>query len=197
MKLNTDMSRMWRKETSSCPTKRSMNLYFKVDRGTAPATAALYILFALVLVAALSKVLFYDPLNTVKQLEAQLLVLEEQAGFKQNQLKDYNKVLEEYTRTAPTEEELSLVDRMQILSLIDSTIRPKAKISQVSISENKVLISFTGVSLKEAAALVSQLEQSPLVSNTSVDTAVSTRENQHIVEIHVYFEVTREEKTHL
>ena len=42
------------------PTKGTMNLYYKPDRTTKPATIALYVLFALTVLLGLSKVLVYD-----------------------------------------------------------------------------------------------------------------------------------------
>lgn len=195
MKLNTDIRLLVKGKNITYPSKRSMNLYFKEDRTTAPVTVVLYVAFALVLLLALSKLMIYDPWNEQKHLEQQLLILEQQQISQMAELKNYHQVLKEYVRVTPTEEELSQVDCLEILSLIDNTIRPVADISQISISENKVLISFSGVTLSQAGTLVSQLEQSPLVTNTSVDTAASTGKEQSLVEVHVYFEVAKEEET--
>lgn len=192
-KLNTDVRQLVTGKKTAYPTKRSMNLYFKVDRTTAPATAALYILFGLAILLALSKVMLYDPWAEVQQLEAKALALEERSADQLVQLADYNDILESYIRAVPTEAEQAQVDCVEILDLIDQTIRPAAAISQITISENQVLLTFSGVTLGEAADLVSQLEQSPLVTAASVDTAASTQENQSLVEINVYFEAAREE----
>lgn len=194
MKLNVNMNQVMKGKRKVYPTKRSMNLYFKEDRTTTPATMALYILFAVVVVFALSKMMIYDPLNEIKQLNEQIELLETQSAEKLKDLKDYDKVLEDYIRATPTQEEQSQVDIMQILDLIDSTIRPMAKIYQVSISENKVLLNFADITLEEAAMLVYQLDQSKLVTNISVDTAASTKGDKNLVEAHVYFEVSREEE---
>ncbi len=194
MNLNIDMNQLMRRKKKVYPTKRYMNLYFKEDRTTAPATKALYILFAVVVIFALSKVMIYDPLNEVKQLNEKIALLETQSAEKLEDLKDYNKVLEDYIRATPTQEELAQVDIMQILNLIDNTVRPMAKIYQVSISENKVLLNFSDITLEEAAMLVYQLDQSKPVTNISVDTAVSTKGDKNLVEAHVYFEVSREEE---
>lgn len=195
MKWNTNMKQMVNGKKVVYPTKHTMNLYFKVDRTTAPATAALYVLFALVVLLALSKVAIYDPLEEARQLEERVLMLEEQTASQMERLKNYHQIQEDYIRATPTEEELSQVDRMEILNLIDSTIRPTAKIAQVSISGDQVLLTFSDVTLEEAAGLVSKLEASKLVAKTSVDTAISTRENQKHVKVDVYFEVSKGEET--
>ena len=192
MKWNTDVRQLMAGKKTVYPTKRSMNLYFKVDRTTAPATAALYVLFALAVLLALGKIMIYDFMMQEKQLESQLLSLEQRTVQQMQQLENYDQVLEDYIRSVPTQQEQDKPDVMELLSLIDTTIRPAARVSQVDIADNQVVISFTGVTLAQAADLVVRLEQSPLVANTQVDTASSTDGNQQ-VEVHVYFQVAQEE----
>ena len=78
MKLNTDIGRLVKGKKETYPTKKRMNLYFKVDRTTAPATAALYISFVVVVLVALSKVMILDPWLEVRGLEEQARQLEEE-----------------------------------------------------------------------------------------------------------------------
>lgn len=192
MKWNTDVRQLMAGKKTVYPTKRSMNLYFKVDRTTAPATAALYVLFALAVLLALGKIMIYDFMMQEKQLENQLLSLEQRTVQQMQQLENYDQVLEDYIRSVPTQQEQDQPDVMELLSLIDTTIRPAAQVSQVDIADNQVVISFSGVTLAQAADLVVRLEQSPLVADTQVDTASSTDGTQQ-VEVHVYFQVAQEE----
>ena len=194
MKLNTDIGRLAKGKKETYPTKKRMNLYFKVDRTTAPATAALYISFVVVVLVALSKVMILDPWLEVRGLEEQARQLEEENAALLLQLKDFSKVQEEYLRIAPTEEEQAQGDILEVLQLIDGVIRPSAQVKQVSVSENKVLLTFSGVTLGESAQLVPLLEQSPLVTGASVDTAVSREEDQGLSEVHVYFEINVEKE---
>ncbi len=193
MKLDTDVRELVGKKKAILPTKRSMNLYFKVDRTTAPATIALYTLFTLVVLLGAAKLAIYDPWTQEQQLKQQALALEQRSVSQMQELKNYDQVLENYIRSTPTQEELSQVDTMEVLDLIDRTIRPAATVSQVTIEDNQVLVSFSGVTLSRAAELVTQLEQSPLVTNPHVDTAATTEDNQDAVEIHIYFEISQEE----
>lgn len=195
MKLNTDVRRLVRGKREVYPTKRSMNLYFKLDRTTKPATAFLYILFALAVLLALSKVLIYDPWSAAEQLEARAVAVETETENQLLELQEYDQVREDYLRATPTQWELAGADPTEVLDLIDSVVRPAAEISQISVTDNQVLLSFSGVTLGEAADLVSRLEQSPLVTGASVDTAVTTGENQSLVEVHVYFTLAGEEES--
>lgn len=191
MKWNTDVRHLMAGKKAVYPSKHTMNLYFKVDRTTAPATAALYVLFAVAVLLGLGKFMIYDFVMQEKQLESQLLALEQRTVQQMQQLQDYDQVLEDYIRSIPTQQEQDQPDVMALLALIDTTIRPSAQISQVTIADHQVVISFSGVTLAQAADLVVQLEQSPLVANAQVDTASST-EGTKQVEIHVYFQVAQE-----
>ena len=192
MKLDTDVRQLIGGKKTVYPTKRSMNLYFKVDRTTAPATIALYVLFAAVVLLGLGKIMIYDFVVQEKELESQVLALEQRTVQQMQQLENYDQVLEDYIRSIPTQQEQEHADVMELLALIDTTIRPSAQISQVAIEGNQVVISFSGVTLAQAADLIVQLEQSPLVSDTQVDTASSTDEAEQ-VEVHVYFQVAQED----
>lgn len=192
MKLNTDVRQLVAGKKAAYPTKRSMNLYFKEDRTTAPATIALYVLFAAVVLLGLGKIMVYDFVSQEKQLESQVAALEQRTAQQMQQLADYDQVLEDYIRALPTQQELEQADIMELLALIDTVIRPVAQVSQVAVTEHQVVVSFSGVTLAQAADLVVQLEQSPLVANTQVDTASSTGEAE-LVEVHVYFQLAQEE----
>ena len=192
MKLDTDVRQLVARKKTVYPTKRSMNLYLKVDRTTAPATAALYVLFAAAVLLGLAKVMIYDYWAREQQLNSQALALEQRITQQMQELKDYDQVLEDYIRSIPTQQGQDQPDVMELLDLIDTTIRPVAQVSQVTIEDNQVAFSFSGVTLAQAADLVVQLEQSPLVANIQVDTASST-DGARQVEVHVYFQVAQEE----
>lgn len=190
MKLNMEIHPLHKGKQEVYPTKRSMNLYFRQDRTSAPATAALYILFALALLLVLGKVAVYDPWAETTALEEQAAALEAQNAAQIQQLKDYNQVLQEYLRVLPTQQEQETVDRMEILNLIDRVVRPAAQITKLSIAEDKVLLTFSGVTLSRAAELVTQLEQGDFVVSTSVDTATSGQDEGDQATVTVFFTVT-------
>lgn len=194
MKWNLEIRSRRKGRQEVYPTKRSMNLYFRQDRTSAPATAGLYILFALVVLLALCKVAIYDPWVETTALEEQAAALEAQNAAQMEQLQRYDQVLQEYLRVLPTEQEQALVDRMEILDLIDRVVRPAAQITKLSIQEDKVLLTFSGVTLSRAAELVRQLEQADFVATTSVDTATSGQEQGEQVTVTVFFTVTTGEE---
>lgn len=194
MKLDMEIRPRRKGKQEVYPTKRTMNLYFRQDRTSAPATAALYILFALAVLLVLGKVAIYDPWAETTALEEQAAALEVQNAAQIEQLKDYNQVLQDYLRVLPTQQEQGLVDRLEILNLIDRVVRPAAQITKLSIEEDKVLLTFSGVTLSRAAELVTQLEQADFVATTSVDTATSGQEEGNQATVTVFFTVTTGEE---
>lgn len=193
MKLDTDVRRLVKEKKAVYPTKRSMNLYFKVDRTAAPATAALYILFGLVVLLALAKFLVYDPWYEVRQLETRVAAADAENQAVMAELADYSQIQQDYVRSVRTAREEAQTDPTALLDLIDEVVRPTAEITQVTIVDNQVLLSFSGVSLSQAAELVGRLEQSPLVERTAVDTATSAEGQQELVDIQVYMKLAGEE----
>ncbi|HIX31770.1 MAG TPA: hypothetical protein H9682_06530 [Firmicutes bacterium] len=186
---NLDIGSAARKKRRTYPTKTTMNLYFRENRGTKPATILLYVLFVLVLLLAAGKFLVLDRVLAVDALEDEAVRMESQTASVMARLGEYPAVLEEYTRLAPTERERALTDRMDVLDLIDEVIRPAAHISQVTIQDQQVLVEFSGVTLVETADIVSRLEASPLVARTTVDTAAS-EEDRATVDVDMLIELS-------
>ena len=157
------------------PTKRTMNLFYKPDRTTKPATAALYVLFVLTCLLGLGKVTVYD-------LWAETRAAEQTAAKEQAQLEgimaelaDYSEVQERYSLYSATEEERDLIDRMEVLSLLDEAVGSTASMDAVSIGGDTVQLQFSGVTLAQTARIVKALEASPIVSYTMVNTAATTQ----------------------
>lgn len=169
------------RQRENYPEKRFMNLYYKPDRTTKPATIALYVLFVLVCLLALSKLMIYDLWAETREAEEALAVAKSQLEGVMSQLQDYDEVQEKYFRYSATEEEKALTDRMEILELIDSAVGSTAQIDSISISKERVQLQFYGVSLAQAAQIVKVLEASPLVDSTTVNTASAKQNSETLV----------------
>ena len=164
------------KRNAAYPAKRSMNLYYKPDRTTKPATAALYVLFILVCLLGLGKFLVYDVWMDTVQAQRTLAAAEEQRSSVMLQLSDYAEVKERYSRYSATEEERELIDRMDVLALLDEAVGSTAEMNALSISGGTVQLQFSGVTLAQTAQIVSALEASPIVAYTMVNTAATTQD---------------------
>ena len=161
------------KRNAAYPAKRSMNLFYKPDRTTKPATIALYVLFVLVCLLGLGKFLVYDLWAETAQARQSLTTAEAQLQGVLLELTDYSEVWERYSRYSATEEERDLIDRMEVLALLDQAVG--ASLNAVSISGETVQLQFSGVTLAQTAQIVSALEASPIVAYTMVNTAATTQ----------------------
>lgn len=156
------------------PEKKRMNLYYKPDRTTVPATVSLYVLFALTLMLAFGKFMVYDHIVKLQETRERLdNVLAEKSVY-DAKLENYDEVLQRYRLYSKTEDELNQTDRIEILDLLDEAVRPEAQIDSVSVSNGFVTVKFSGVTLRETAQIVKKLEESEIVARTSVDTASTT-----------------------
>lgn len=160
------------------PRKRTMNLYYKPDRTSRPATIMLYVLFVLVGLLGLGKFLVYDLWMETEQARQTLIAAEDEMNGIMVQLADYNEVKERYQRYSATEEEQGIVDRMEVLDLLERAVLPVAELETVTISGGSVQLSFSGVTLAQTSRIVQALEESDIVAGTAVNTA-ATRENEY------------------
>lgn len=176
------------------PTKRKMNLYYKEDRTTWPATVALYVLFVIVVLIGLAKVLVYDRMVAVNDLKDQYGKIESQIANYQSELSDFEEIQNQYFRYSATEEEENQIDRMELLNLIDSAIRSSAKVQSVQIQDHVVLVQFSGITLSNTAGIVEKLETSELVESIQVDTASTTETNSNVVNANLYINLVGNEE---
>ena len=163
------------KRNAAYPAKRSMNLFYRPDRTTRPATIALYVLFALVCLLGLGKFLVYDLWAETSQAQRALAAADQQLESVLLELTDYSEVWERYSRYSATEEERDLIDRMEVLALLDEAVGTAASMDMVSIGGSTVQLQFSGVTLAQTAQIVSALEASPIVAYTMVNTAATTQ----------------------
>ena len=105
--------------------------------------------------------------------QRELAAAEEELAGVMLELVDYNEVQERYIRYSATEEEQSLVDRMEVLALLDVAMGG-AKLDSVSISGNQARVQLSNVTLAHIAEIVRNLEASPIVAGTTVNTAATT-----------------------
>ena len=164
------------KKKAVYPTKTSMNLYYKPDRTTKPSTVALYALFALVCLLGLAKWLVYDIWMERVAAEQTLATAQAELDATMLQLADYNEVYLRYVRYAATEEEQQLVDRMEMLAMLDGAMG-NAYLNSISVTGDRLQVQLSNVTLAQVAEIVRNLEASPIVAGTTVNTAATTSDS--------------------
>lgn len=158
------------------PAKRSMNLYYKPDRRAKTAVLALYTLILLAGLLGLGRLLVYDVLQETAAAQEALAVAEEELNGVLLELADCGEIEGQYQRRTETDEEKNLVDRMEILALLDQAVGVTADMEMISVTGDTVRIQFSGVTLAQTARIVNALESSPIVAGTTVNTAATTQD---------------------
>ena len=155
------------------PDKRTMNLYYKPDKTTRPATIMLYVLFVLALLVGAAKFGVYDLLMKLEDTRAELARTQAAEQQYAMQLTDYDEVLHQYHLYSATEDELNTTDRMEILDMLESLVRSRANVVSYSIAGPTVSFQMSGITLGESAEIIRDLREDPLVAMASVNTAAT------------------------
>ena len=155
------------------PDKRTMNLYYKPDKTTRPATIALYVLFALSVLLAVAKFGVYDLLMKLEDVQAELERTQATEQQYAMQLTDYDEVLHQYHLYNATDDEKNTTDRMEILDMLESLVRSRADVVSYAIAGPTVSFQMSGITLGESAEIIRSLRESPLVATASVNTAAT------------------------
>ena len=90
------------------------------------------------------------------------------------QLVDYDELAAQYGRYSYgwlTETEASLVDRMDLLEILETTISPVAVVKDFAINNNIVAVNLSGITLDETSVLVKELESDPRIESVTVYSA--------------------------
>ena len=160
--------------------KTTINLAYKErEKGNDPKIVIPLAVVILAAVALFSKFMVTDKLQEAMRVNAQLNeIVQQTEDFRERNL-EFEEVKEEYSRTSTAvyhAEELLQVDMMDVLDIVDNRLLQKADINTCVFDSNVLNLVLTDASLKEVAAIVSELYESPLV--TGVTVSVATTEGQ-------------------
>lgn len=86
---------------------------------------------------------------------------------------DLQETYAHYTYQGLTGDELSYLNRTEVLRLMKEVIFPKVTVSSWSVSGNQLTLPVTGANLSDINSLVQELEQEPMVDYCNVMTAVT------------------------
>lgn len=173
------------------PSKRHMNLYYKMERTAVPSAVLLCSLSVFAILLVLSKFFVFDLVQEERQTKRELESAREQLQECQAQVMDYEDVAFTYSRYAATEEEAAQVDRVQILDLLDQAVRSRSQVLQVTVSGGTVTVNISVRTLRETAQIVRELEASPIVERTMVNTAAAAPGEDSMVSADILIELVK------
>ena len=182
------------KVNAAAPLKKTMNFSRHVSsfdlRKMAP-----YLIVIVIVLALFAKFGFIDQLSKKSDAYAQLADIQSQQEMLDLKLKDYPELEKQYGRYSygwMSEDEVSLVDRMEVYSLIESKIMDAAVIEDFTINGNVITMNIRGITLIQASAVVKDLESSPMVDSAYVYSAEA--ENAEQAEMFMTVNLVKEAK---
>ena len=161
------------KKQAPVASKSTMNLAF--HESSFRLSRVLPVILVVVIIAALfAKFGFIDMISKKTAAYAELGQKQEQMQSISAKLAEYDELAAEYGRYSYgwlTETEASLVDRMDLLEILEDTISHAAIIHDFAINNNVVSVNLSDITLDETSALVMNLESDPRVESVTVYSA--------------------------
>ena len=182
------------KVSAAAPTKKTMNFSHHVSsfdlRKMMPA-----IIVIVIVIGLFAKFGIIDQLSKKTSAFAELSDIQTQQDVLNAKLKDYPELEKQYGRYSygwMSEDEVSLVDRMEVYKLIESKIMDAAVIENFAVNGNVITMNMRGITLKEASAVVKDLESSDMVDSAYVYSAEA--ENAEQAEMFMTVNLVKEAK---
>jgi len=171
----TEKKPLAKKAAVAVPSKRTMN--FVHHESSFNIKKVLPILLVVVIVLAVfAKFGILDPMAKKTAAYNELASKEAQLEVINAKLAGYDELATEYGRYSygwMNETEVNMVNRMDVLKLVESEIAKRAKIDNLAINNNVLTLNIHGITLEQASTMVRSLEESDLVESAAVYNAVA------------------------
>lgn len=133
------------------------------------------LLLVIILVGALfAKFGFLDLIDKKSLAYSNLAQKQETLSAVNAQLTGYDELAAQYGRYSYgwlTETEASLVDRMDLLEILETTVSPVATVKDFAINNNIVAVNLADITLEKTSDLVKKLESDPRIQSVAVYSA--------------------------
>lgn len=154
-------------------TKRTMNFVHHKSSFN-PMKVVPVILVLAIAIGVFVKIGFLDQLEKKAEAYNRLATKQEQLAAVQARLTGYDELANKYGRYSygwMNETEVNLVNRMDVLALVEEKIIPTAYVENLAVNNNVLTMNIYGITLEQASTMVNQVESSPLVNSASVYSA--------------------------
>lgn len=152
------------------PTKTSINLVIKKERKVSPVMLIGSIVLAVLLVG----LLIVRPIVNLNMANAKVDRLQAELDEADKKIQSYGDVEKEYahyTTADMTEEELSRVDRVKVMKLVEDAVVNTGVVKSWNLSENMMSLEVSGASLSELNQIAAALEKEAIVDRCVINSA--------------------------
>ena len=159
---------------SKIPTKTSINLVGVRDGANAAKKSATTIIVISVIAALLIGVFVLWPVFRLASANAKVSQMRSELDAINavlNSKKDIEEEYAHYTYDNMTEEEMTRVDRVQVMKLVEDSLAGNGNAKSWTVSGNIMTLQVTGSSLSALNQIAAKMEQSPIVDRCVINTA--------------------------
>ena len=163
-----------RTRSAKLASKRTMNLYYKATDGNSMIVVIPAAIILFIAVACLAKFGVLDRYSRLDTLRSEVASQRNQLAAYNSALTDYDEVQEQYRRYTNyymSDEELALVNRLEMLQILQDCSAGNAVLESIGISENMVVLSAVMPDLDTLAVFKKSLENDEHVVSVTVNSA--------------------------
>ena len=172
---NKNVKKVTKKTAVVAPSKKTMNfVHHESSFNAKRVIPALLIVIIIALIFV--KMGIMEPLDKKTAALNELSVQQEQLAAVNAKLAGYDELALEYGRYSygwMNDTEVNMVNRMDVLKLIETKVSTKAIIDNIAVNNNVLTMNIHGITLDNASKMVKSLEESDLVKSASVYNAVA------------------------
>lgn len=164
-----------KKAAVQLPSKKTMNFVHHESSINVKKMLPL-ILVIIVAMGVFAKFAILDPLDKKTAAYTELGLKQQQLDAVNAKLSGYDELEKEYGRYSygwMNETEVNMVNRMDVLRMVEEEIASKAFIDNLAVNNNVLTLNIHGITLEQASAMVKSLEERGLVESAAVYNAVA------------------------
>lgn len=181
MDVNLDFLKdLGKKKTGSgLPNKKTMNLVILEKNDNSKVTDIVLIVLLVIVLALFVKFGVLDIYNKKKAAQEEVDAAQVELDQNRELLTRYEAVFEKfshYFKAFLNEDELKLVDRIELIDMLNEHLFNVAEMQSVNISGNTIGITFYDVTLEQVGQLAQDLSDNELVTNVDLQTATTNKD---------------------
>ena len=162
------------KSRGKMPTKTTINLVPQKEHFLSTKSGIAKLVGGIVLALLILVFLVVKPLVQLATMDAKVASLQEQLAAANETIEDLGYIEEEYahyTTEGMTAEELSRVDRTDVMEILHDTVIKNGAVKSWSLSENIVSLQVSGKDLENLNHIAKRLEEEAIVDRCVINTA--------------------------
>ena len=162
------------KPRGKMPTKTSIKLVPQKESFLSKKSGIAKLAVGIVLALLLFVFFVIRPIVQLSTANAKIADLQSQLDAANKNIEKLGYIEEEYahyTTEGMTAEELSRVDRTEVMDLVYKTVIKSGAVNSWSLSENRLSLQVTGASLEQLNQIAGRLEQEPIVDRCVINNA--------------------------